>query len=381
MNIKKENIWELNNLKKLSGNIFYYLIILLFFFIAEINAQSEEDTTVTNGITFFGYPYLFYTPETNLAFGAGGIMYFRTAREPELNLSSVLLSGYYTINNQYSLTLAPELYLSRNRYIARGEFNFGKFLDKFYGYGSNSEEIDNPDYFTQNFGINLNFQADVSEKFEIGAIYDFLYANVIDKKNNPFLNNNSVLGSEGGISSGLGLKLVWDSRDYVYLPTTGGYYIVSAVYYKKVFGSDFEFNDYLIDLRRYFKITQGHILTFQLYGNFARGFPPFYEMPRLGGDVTMRGYYEGRYRDRNFVATQAEYKTWLVEKWKLGVVLFGGVGDVADELDDLKVRDFKYSYGFGFRYIFDEKERLTVRADFGFGKNTSGVYFAMQEAF
>ena len=184
MNIKKENIWELNNLRKLSGNIFYYLIILLFFFIAEINAQSEEDTTVTNGITFFGYPYLFYTPETNLAFGAGGIMYFRTAREQELNLSSVLLSGYYTINNQYSLTLAPELYFSRNRYIARGEFNFGKFLDKFYGYGSNSEEIDNPDYFTQNFGINLNFQADVSEKFEIGAIYDFLYTNVIDKKNN-----------------------------------------------------------------------------------------------------------------------------------------------------------------------------------------------------
>lgn len=381
MNIKKENIWELNNLRKLSRYFFYYIMILLFFFIAEINAQSEEDTTVTNGITFFGYPYLFYTPETNLAFGAGGIMYFRTAREPELNLSSVLLSGYYTINNQYSLTLAPELYFSRNRYIARGEFNFGKFLDKFYGYGSNSEEIDNPDYFTQNFGINLNFQADVSEKFEIGAIYDFLYTNVIDKKNNPFLNNNSVLGSEGGISSGLGLKLVWDSRDYVYLPTTGGYYIVSAVYYKKVLGSDFEFNDYLIDLRRYFKITQGHILTFQLYGNFARGFPPFYEMPRLGGDVTMRGYYEGRYRDRNFVATQAEYKTWLVEKWKLGVVLFGGVGDVADELDDLKVRDFKYSYGFGFRYIFDEKERLTVRADFGFGKNTSGVYFAMQEAF
>jgi outer membrane protein assembly factor BamA len=381
MNIKKENIWELNNLRKLSGNIFYYIIILLFFFIAEINAQSEEDTTVTNGITFFGYPYLFYTPETNLAFGAGGIMYFRTAREPELNLSSVLLSGYYTINNQYSLTLAPELYFSSNRYIARGEFNFGKFLDKFYGYGSNSEEINNPDYFTQNFGINLNFQADVSEKFEIGAIYDFLYTNVIDKKNNPFLNNNSVLGSEGGISSGLGLKLVWDSRDYVYLPTTGGYYIVSAVYYKKVLGSDFEFNDYLIDLRRYFKITQGHILTFQLYGNFARGFPPFYEMPRLGGDVTMRGYYEGRYRDRNFVATQAEYKTWLVEKWKLGVVLFGGIGDVADELDDLKVRDFKYSYGFGFRYVFDEKERLTVRADFGFGKNTSGVYFAMQEAF
>jgi len=95
----------------------------------------------------------------------------------------------------------------------------------------------------------------------------------------------------------------------------------------------------------------------------------------------MRGYYEGRYRDRNYVAAQTEYKTWLVKKWDLGVVLFGGVGDIAYELNDLKVKNFKYSYGFGFRYIFNAKERLTVRADFGFGKNTSGVYFAMQEAF
>ena len=63
------------------------------------------------------------------------------------------------------------------------------------------------------------------------------------------------------------------------------------------------------------------------------------------------------------------------------VVVFGGVGDAADELDDLKLKDFKYSYGFGLRYVFDENERLTVRADFGFGKNTSGVYSAMQEAF
>ena len=147
-------------------------------------------------------------------------------------------------------------------------------MDKFYGYGSNSEEIDNPDYFTQNFGVNLNFQANVSEKFEIGAIYDFLHTNVIDKKSNPFLLNDDVSGSNGGISSGLGFKLVWDSRDFVYFPTNGGYYIFSVVYYKKAIGSDFEFNDYLLDLRRYFKLAQGHILTFQLYGSFARGFPP-----------------------------------------------------------------------------------------------------------
>ncbi|NOX66282.1 MAG: BamA/TamA family outer membrane protein [Chlorobi bacterium] len=353
----------------------------MIFFISELNAQSDSDTTGTSGITFFGYPYLFYTPETNLAFGAGGMMYFRTAKQSDLNLSNILLSGYYTINNQYNLTLSPELYFAHNRYIVRGEFSFGKFLDKFYGYGSNAKKISNPDYFTQDFGINLNFQADVSEKFEIGAIYDFLYTSIIDKKSNPFLLNESVLGSNGGISSGLGIKFVWDSRNYVYLPTSGGYYMFSVVYYVKALGSDYEFNNYLLDLRRYFKITEGHIVTVQLYGNFTGGNPPFYEVPRLGGSVTMRGYYEGRYRDRYFVTAQAEYKTWLVKKWKLGVVVFGGLGDVAYNFRDFILRGFKYSYGLGVRYIFDKKERLTVRADFAFGKNTSGVYFAIQEAF
>ncbi len=373
--------WEATILNKLLKNCCFYAIIFLMFLLPEINAQSGVDTTETSGITFFGYPYLFYTPETNLAFGAGGMMYFRTSNIPDLNLSSVLLSGYYTINNQYNLTLSPELYFSHNKYIARSKFSFGKFLDKFYGYGSNTEEIPNPDYFTQDFGINFNFQADVSDKFEIGAIYDFLYTNIIDKKSNPFLLNDDVLGSNGGISSGLGIKFVWDSRNYVYLPTSGGYYMFSVVYYVKTLGSDYEFNDYLLDLRRYFKITEGHLITVQLYGNFTGGNPPFYEMPRLGGSVTMRGYYEGRYRDRYFVTAQVEYKAWLIKKWKLGAVLFGGLGDVAYKFSDFEIREFKFSYGLGLRYVFDEKERLTVRADFAFGKNTSGVYFAIQEAF
>jgi len=372
--------WEVITLNKQLKTPFY-LIIFLMLFLTELNAQSDSDTTGTSGITFFGYPYLFYTPETNLAFGAGGMMYFRTSDKTDLNLSSVLLSGYYTINNQYNLTLSPEFYFAQNKYIIRGKFSFGKFLDKFYGYGSNTEEIPNPDYFTQDFGINLNFQADVSERFEIGAIYDFLYTNIIDKKSNPFLLNESVLGSNGGISSGLGIKFVWDSRDYIYLPTNGGYYMFSVIYYVKPLGSDFEFNDYLLDLRRYFKITEGHLITVQIYGNFTGGNPPFYEMPRLGGSVTMRGYYEGRYRDRYFVTAQSEYKTWLVRKWKLFIVLFGGLGDVAYNFSDFTLREFKFSYGFGLRYIFDEKERLTVRADFAFGKNSSGVYFAIQEAF
>ena len=93
----------------------------------------------------------------------------------------------------------------------------------------------------------------------------------------------------------------------------------------------------------------------------------------------MRGYFEGRYRDLNYLTAQFEYKVMLF--WKIGGVLFGGIGDVAPAFENFKLVNAKYSYGFGFRYVFDKEERLTIRADFGFGLNTSGVYFSMQETF
>ena len=42
------------------------------------SSASENDTTNQRGLTFNGYPYAYYTPETQLAFGAGGIFIFYT---------------------------------------------------------------------------------------------------------------------------------------------------------------------------------------------------------------------------------------------------------------------------------------------------------------
>ena len=84
------------------------------------------------------------------------------------------------------------------------------------------------------------------------------------------------------------------------------------VFCSKGIGSDFEFQDYLVDLRRYYKISDDLLLTVKLYGNFSGGDPPFYEMPRLGGSITMRGYFEGRFRNRNYLTAQAEFKPILL---------------------------------------------------------------------
>ena len=65
--------------------------------------DSEPDTIGIGGVNWFAYPFIFFSPETDLAFGAGGVISFKFSDKPGLKPSNITGSGYYTVNNQYNL--------------------------------------------------------------------------------------------------------------------------------------------------------------------------------------------------------------------------------------------------------------------------------------
>jgi len=358
--------------------------MLLMSAIATTTAGAEEnpDTAGVGGVNWFAYPYAFYTPETDLAFGAGGILYFRTKKDRLLNPSQILLSGYYTVNNQYSISLQPELYFTRNGYYASLLLAFNKILDKFYGIGNETPESDRAPYLADAVDIEVKFRMPailLPKEILADFIYDFRYYSVIDKKENQLLIDDLVPGSDGGLSSGLGFGYVWDDRDNIYFPNSGMFHQFRAVFNMKAIGSDFDYNDYRFDLRGFFPVASDNVIAAQLYGQFVRGFPPFYELAPLGGSQRMRGYFEGRYRDRNYLTAQVEYRSILW--WRIGLVGFLGAGQVADRTRQMRLDEFKPTYGVGLRFVLDTKEKVDVRVDFGWGRETSGIYFAINEAF
>ena len=95
----------------------------------------------------------------------------------------------------------------------------------------------------------------------------------------------------------------------------------------------------------------------------------------------MRGYFQGRFTDRQMLALQGEYRGPMF--WKLGWVAFGGVGQVADRWGDLQLDGFKASLGGGVRFLVSPRETLFIRADLGYGVNTgsTGFYLNIGEAF
>jgi hypothetical protein len=135
-----------------------------------------------------------------------------------------------------------------------------------------------------------------------------------------------------------------------------------------------------LDLRNYFAVAPDKVIATNLYMSVAGGDTPFYKLPGLGGQNRMRGYYEGRFRDDFYATLQAEYRQYFW--WRLGFVVFGGLGQVAPEVIKFNSNEFKYSFGAGLRLLFNKTEKVNLRVDLGFGDNgDSGIYFGLEEAF
>lgn len=91
----------------------------------------------------------------------------------------------------------------------------------------------------------------------------------------------------------------------------------------------------------------------------------------------MRGYYEGRYRDKCEYDVTMELRQNI---WgRVGAVAWAGVGSVAPKIDRFTSKHILTNFGIGYRWEF--KKNCNVRLDFGIGRGESSFIFNINEAF
>ena len=347
----------------------------------EVLVGDAADSTLDRKLTFNGYPYAYYTPETKLAVGAGGILIFYTSKHRKMLPSKVTLGAWYSTNKQYKITLNPILYFMKNDLYVSFPTSFGHFVDKFWGIGNNTPETGNEQYTMDVFAITLDVQVPPVwfACDRTGIILDYDNTDIVDKQENILLKEDAVIGSNGGSVFGIGTDLVWDTRDNLFFPNKGGYQYFKIVVYPSSW-SDFVFYSFELDVRHYRAFSPDHVLAGNFYFAAVSGDTPFYKLPALGGENRMRGYFEGRYRDNIYSMIQLEYRQYFW--WKFGFVVFAGVGDVAEDLVKFNMNDLKYSFGAGLRFLFNKEQKVNLRMDIGIGQDgNSGLYFGIEEAF
>jgi outer membrane protein assembly factor BamA len=349
----------------------------------QLKAKKTEDTHVTKNKCknrIIGAPIVFYSPETSLGFGAAGTYVFRMigCEDKITRPSSFAPVFLYTLKKQFKAQLGTELFFKNNDYRLNGFVSLDKFPLKFYGIGSETLEENEEDYTPKSINFFLSLLRKIGKGFNIGLQYHLKNWDILEIEENKQLATGNILGVDGGTASGVSIVLNRDTRDFLFFPMTGDLMELNFRVYPKFLGSSFEYNTLTLDLRKYFTVFSTHVLAVQYLLKHQSGDVPFLELTKLGGEYIMRGYLMGRYRDKNLMMMQAEYRFPI--SGRFGAVGFAGLGNVAAKMSQIDV-DLKYSYGFGLRYTFDKKEKIRLRMDIAFGKGTSGFYFSALESF
>ena len=329
--------------------------------------SSKFDKFNEKGEKIFKYvpvPIYSYSTETKHLFGLAKYNLFNLSKKDTISVASKA-SGVVTFSTlgHFRISGGTTLNYGQGKYMFEFGIGYKKFPEYILGIGNDVSREDVEEIFVKKFGFFIKPFYTFFKDFKIGIDYYFADYSSIEKEENSFL-TDTVTGHNGGVSSGLGLAAIYDTRDYRYNPLKGSYAEVSYILYNYAFGSDFNYGDFFVDLRQFFNPYLKHVYAFQLYMGFKVGQVPFYSLNMLGGTDRMRGYYYGAIRDKAIIDAQFEYR---MPVWKIfGVTAFAGAGRVAPKINELSFNGLWYCYGFGLRIMVDSKNKANLRFDFGF---------------
>lgn len=341
---------------------------------------DDKDSVRTPETGLFPLPIIFYTPETGFA-GGFAVLYLYRAPDASVTNRPTSAAGniIYTAKKQIVVSVSGDMYFEDNKYRLLTDVTFQKYPNKFYGIGNFTSADLEESYTPQAFSVRVAGYTHVYSRFNAGPLVRYESVSMQGTEPLGMLRAGTIAGSRGGTAAGLGFAMNWDSRDNTFATSSGSLQQVTALFYRGMFGSDYSYTDIQIDSRNFFEVVPGQVLALQAAAELTDGAAPFQSLAKFGGQNILRGYFEGRYRDRQGVAFQVEYRVPLW--WRFGLVGFAGVAQVSPIINEFALNRFWFAGGLGMRFLLNPDDRINLRLDLGYGNNSSGVYVTVTEAF
>ncbi len=360
--------------------ILFISLAMILWIVSPGLAQDDPDFPEKKPNRTFFLPIIFWTPSTGVmgGFSAGYAMY-KPYRDSIPSPAVVSAYVVYTQKKQSSLTLGYEDHWNKNRLHFKTSVGYSEWFNLFFGIGNSTPETAWEEYTPRTYSFRIKMARTVRPFLNVGIVGEYDDSRIVEREDDGYFALTKIPGENHGRSSGIGVSVDYDSRDSKEYPSRGHYHQFSLVPFHSAIGSDYNFVRFIADARKYYSPFGEHVVAFQAYASLIAFHPPYYKMSLFGSDGLMRGYYPSRFRDRNMIACQAEYRMPLF--WRLSVSGFGGYGDVAHDIRDFRWKELKYSVGFGIRFLLDPEKQSIVRLDIAVGKNSAYPTIAIGEAF
>ncbi len=190
-------------------------------------------------------------------------------------------------------------------------------------------------------------------------------------------------------TNGLSVQIIEDSRDNTVSPYKGYYAKISFRVNEKIFGGSQNSTMLYYEWRNYIglqKSRPGHVLAFWSWGEFVTsGNVPYLALPSITWDTygrSGRGYIQGRFRGKNMMYAESEYRLPISKDGLFGAVAFVNVTTASNPTTNQPLFDMLApGYGIGLRINMNKKDRTNICVDYGRGLSSSGIYFNIRETF
>ncbi|RPA68999.1 hypothetical protein EF405_04060 [Cyclobacteriaceae bacterium YHN15] len=402
----------------------------LFFTPLTLLAQDEMDSGDGSGnkekkekkVDITILPVIAANPTVGVLFGVLPGFNWNMGSEENTRNSTALAGIYYTTLNQLFTSVRANAFTKEDRFNlltdirfnlnAQPTYGLGSVLDKSTLVGGGDIPSDNPyppfqEQEMMSFN-NFRFYQTVQKRhkqtnlfYGIGYHLDIFW-NIDDKQldldadpqritHHYRYQNLKGLSDEKYTQSGLSANATFDSRDNVVNPYEGQLAAISLRAFPEFLGSTTNASQLWMEYRTYVNLDKNrarNVLAFWTYGWFVTsGTSPYLALPAIGWDMFARSgrpYTQGRIRGEDLVYAETEWRFPLQrEKDKWGGVLFLNTSTASSRTENINAfSNFVFGYGGGLRFMINEKKRVNLGLDYGFGANgAQGLFVNLNEYF
>ncbi len=329
-----------------------------------------------------------YNPEMQFLIAGGALMSWKAGPNP-LRVQRSTLSATTSLSTTGAINISVSLasFWNEDRLRVNADLSYKDMPDNYWGVGFEaglepSSGDATTEYHRQWFKLNPRVVFGVAKHFLIGGAVEF--NRTLATEVNPTMAADVAYQAHGGDNrnNGIGAVLQYDSRDVAANAWTGMYAALTAMSFGGFMGGNNSYQTYLLDYRQYQTLgRKGRTLAWQVKSRIGAHDIPWSELSLVGTGYDLRGYVEGRFRDRVTLIALAEFRQMFTRsKGRLsrhGFVAWTGAGALGADAGHL--HGIIPNGGVGYR--LELQPRSNVRVDIGFGRNSNGVYFNFTEAF
>ncbi|WP_157682025.1 BamA/TamA family outer membrane protein [Mucilaginibacter mallensis] len=352
-----------------------------------VDRLFSKSTSVTAGkparrFNFSAVPSLGYTLSTGLAIDLTGNVAFYTGSAHQENLSNIETDLAYDTKTQRLFFNRAEIWFPDNGYRLVTDIRWLKFPTETYGLGTLTTTAQTNEIDYNYIRLYGTLYKTLLTDFYAGAGYNLdYYYNItaggnLDKSESDFEKYGQPIAST---SSGINLDLLYDSRRNSINPLGGQY--ASLVFRQNLtlMGSSTNWESIELDLRKYLRLSDhsNNVLAFWGMAWLSSAGTPYLALPQTAGDMytnSGRGYAEGRFRGRDMLYLESEYRFGISRNGLFGAVVFAN-GQSFTDYPSNTFKGLAPGTGAGIRIKINKHSDTNVCIDYGVGTNGSHGFF------